>query len=368
MNELIDFFMDPLRLTLIIAGVAVLLAIILFSRKSSKRREFTYNPPSSKEFSFGEQSSSRFNDDVAPEVLVDEEVIVIPPKQKESEIANNTANGYNIRTQPTRDDQARSEVARSDREKAKSVKSESIIMDSSDTAVTKSAVNEFRAFQSSSADEQMGSDVFEDDIIATPKQPSAQSSKFETPANTPDSEVRETAFESIPQKTAVEEPEPAPVEPTPVKERFIVLHVIAAEGKPFNGVDIVEATKTLGLAYGKHAIFHYPMSAAPAGDSKFCLVNMSPEGNFETNNITTLETNGVSFIMRLPIRGSDPSTVFSNMLGVTQSLARKLGGEILDQTRVPLTPEIISTIRADITQFEDSMRRSAPVREPVPEI
>ena len=352
MNDMIDFFMDPLRLTLIIAGVVVLFAIVIFSRKSNRSRDFTYSSPSSKEFSFGSQSDDFQNvngaagvngpisDALAKDVLVDEEVIVLPRKRTESEAQSeaqsemadsmvgasvgqqpqpqqhkSTNNAYNIKTEPE-----------------------------------KSTVNEFRAYQARSADDQMGSDIFDDEILPSSKH---------------------LTENDLPVDTEVKKEKKKPVY-NMAKETFVVLHVIAAEGKPFNGLDILDATKTLGLAFGKHAIFHYPMSAAPAGDSKFCLVNMSAEGNFKTNKISSLETNGISLIMRLPIRGADSLTVFSNMLGVTQALARKLGGEILDQTRMPLTAEIVESVRSDIAHFDKSIELSSvnahSAKEPVPEL
>lgn len=347
--------MDPLRLTLIVAGVVVLLAIIVFSRKSSKRDDFIYSSPSSKEFSFGSQANGSVSDGLASEMLIDEEVIVLPRKQKESEIvaenvksAQEPAPGvsaYNVRTEPKESGLKASEYKSSENKTPESKASD---------------VSEFRAYQMTGADENMGSDIFDDEIVY---ESSAEFDAGALSGKTGRPEQQVTSVSEANQEFASE-----PSGKKSSQERFIVLHVIATEGKPFNGLDILDATKTLGLAFGKHAVFHYPMSAAPAGDSKFCLVNMSAEGNFKTNKISTLETNGVSLIMRLPIRGADSLTVFSNMLGVAQSLARKLGGEILDQTRVPLTAEIISSIRSDIAHFDDSIKLSVSNKEAVPEM
>ena len=364
MNDLIEFFMDPLRLTLVGAGVGVLLAIVLFSRKSSKRQEFVYEPNSSKEFSFGSQK----DDPNAGEILVDEEVVVVPRKKTESEFGEIEAprtNAYNVKEEPKRFSPSTKTSSLSSKE---------------------TRINEFRAFQGASDGEQMACDVFNDELISTrdtSTETAAANIKTNTfkPAETHSkTEQKPTEFEAAkvsPSNSRSEyQPKPEPEIKTDKKsrsaksasEQFVVLHVIAAEGKPFNGLEILESTKTLGLAFGKHSIFHYPMSAAPAGDSKFCLVNMSPEGNFETNKISSLETNGVSLIMRLPIRGADSLTVFSNMLGVAQALARKLGGEIIDQTRVPLTADIIDSIRTDIRHFDESQKALSNNKEAIPEV
>ena len=383
MEELIKFFMDPLRLTLIVAGVAVLLAIIIFSRKSSK------------EFSFGSsQGNGNVSESLASEMLVDEEVIVLPRKQKESEVAEpaqeretaalsssstdqSNNNGYKIKTEP-----AHTKQRKSAGRKAGVLESEGLKPESLKPETFKTELNEFSAFQGTATGEKARSDIFEDDIIASPR-PFVAYKPEKITANKTDSGLDEVPqFQRTSEididVQALSEGKAQPVEPAPeskpsvsqhnksLDEMFVVLHVIAVEGTPFNGLDIFDATKTLGLAFGKHAIFHYPMSAAPAGDSKFCLVNMSATGNFETSKISSLETNGISLIMRLPIRGADANTVFSNMVGVAQALARKLGGEILDQARTPLTTKIVEDLRADIAHFEIS-RKHATSKEPATE-
>ena len=401
MNDMIDFFMDPLRLTLIIAGVVVLLAIIIFSRRSGKRKDFTYTPTASKEFSFGSQDLPSGEEHDKDVLIGDDYVGVARTKTASQSVEPEipsvsttdkmplddqpgiSANAYNVRTEP---------------KKSPKQASTKTTFKTPGKVSEKTKVNEFQAYQPPVVDEPIKNDVFDEDGIgavrvvkttktqdaqpvsskveaakpATAKETSKDSSKFygSVKTSTPVGKASKNQTDNV----TARKPAPAKasantssVEKPAAKERFIVLHVIATEGKPFNGLDILESTKTLGLAFGKHAIFHYPMSAAPAGDSKFCLVNMSAEGNFETNKLSSLETNGVSLIMRLPIRGADALTVFSNMLGVAQALARKLGGEILDQTRMPLTAEIVSSIRADIAQFENSLKPSTS-KEPVPEV
>ena len=145
------------------------------------------------------------------------------------------------------------------------------------------------------------------------------------------------------------------------KTRFVVLYVVATDERQFTGKEITESAQPLGLAFGKHNVFHYPANTAESGQSRYCLVNMTNEGSFPISELSTLKTNGVSLIMRLPMINADGLTVFSNMLGAAQVLARKLGGDILDQTRVPLTPEIVTSLRSDIAHFESEAKQQQPV-------
>ena len=49
------------------------------------------------------------------------------------------------------------------------------------------------------------------------------------------------------------------------------------------------------------------------------------------------------------------------MLAVAQALSKKLGGDIIDQTRVPLTADLVTSIRSDIAHFEEQLRQQSPV-------
>lgn len=331
--------MDPLRLTLIIAGVVVLLAIIVFGRKSNKHRDMIYPGTSAKEFSFGAP-----NDDM----LVDEEVIVLPPRKKTASTSPTptAVSEKKIPETPVQKKTPQSVETRpfgpsTQNEFSENVKPEPEESDNTFQTQTPDVV--FSANASKHETNTYKSHKQNETVL--PKQTSAI--KNETVAAT------ETKKAGIPN-----------VKKTPkVQERFVVLHVVATDNKPFTGQAIIESTQTLGMAFGKHAVFHYPVSSAESGNSKFCLVNMTSEGNFDPAKLPTLETIGVSLIMRLPIQGSDGLTVFSNMLGVAQTLARKLGGDILDQTRVPLTADIVTSLRSDIAHFESEVNRQTAVPE-----
>ena len=64
MEKIIEFFTDPLRLTLLVAGLAVLLGIIIFGRRSQRMDAKLYHGHSHREHNFNHQH---------PDLLVDEE-------------------------------------------------------------------------------------------------------------------------------------------------------------------------------------------------------------------------------------------------------------------------------------------------------
>jgi len=332
MESVIDFFLDPLRLTLIIAGVVVILAIFIFGRRSTKSRDIPYSSSGAKEFSFG----ARMNE----EVLTDEEVIVLPPKKKANDLNSGLGDAPDIRIS-----------AKTENEDYVTKHTEAF----GPGTTTKTEINE------------TPEELFIDEpaIEATAAKSEAQKVDVKPVQETP-IKNQEAAMTQDKKVEQVEQKSAANIDKKPIgKERFVVLYVIAAEGKPFNGKAILDSAQTLGLAFGKHNVFHYPIATAESGHSKFCLVNMTSEGSFPTAELASLETNGVSLIMRLPIANADGLTVFSNMLGVAQALARKLGGDILDQTRMPLTADIVTSLRSDIAHFESEVKQQSVA---VPEV
>jgi len=299
-DDIIEFVMDPLRLTLIVAGIVVLLAILILGRRSSRQRDMIYGGSSRKEYSFNSMPD---------DMLVDEEVIVLPRRKKESDVLAEAETAAEPHFSANYDEPAIAEAE-----------------ESSQVGLDKQA-------------------PLPGDTIKEPQPAVSQQRQQE-----PKAEVKPNN-------------QTQPKKPAPVSQQFVVLHVIAAEGRAFTGQSIFESTQTLGMALGKHNVFHYPADAAYVGDSAFCMVNMTPEGSFDIEHLDNIQTNGVSLILTLPTMYSDGLTVFSNMLAVAQALSKKLGGDIIDQSRMPLTAELVTNMRADIEKFESQFRQ-----QPSPEL
>ncbi len=322
---MIDFFMDPLRLTLIIAGVVVVLAIIIFGRRSTSNKDISYSSSGTKEFSFG----GRMNE----EILTDEEVIVLPPKKKEKNLNINNV-GMNI---PVNLDDEAYTPKHTEAFGPTTISNIKIEEDADSIFGDEKKPEVVESKQSAKKAESV--------VVKQSAKTRIEKSEFESERHVEKAAISETQEEAVTNKKVTH------------KERFVVLYIIAAEGKPFTGKEILESVQTLGLAFGKHSVFHYPAETAKTGQSKFCLVNMTSEGCFPTAELPGFETNGVSLIMRLPIANTDGLTVFSNMLGAAQALARKMGGDILDQTRMPLTADIVTSLRSDIAHFESEVKQ-----------
>jgi len=325
--------MDPLRLTLIIAGVVVILAIIIFGRRSTSSRDIPYSSSGTKEFSFG----GRMNE----EILTEEEVIVLPPRKNEKDLDQNKGDMHI----PVNSDD---EIYAPQHTEAFGPKTVSSIKVEDNVDSIFVDEDKLEIVESTKSTEKAESVVTQQDAKTK-----IEKSELNSEQHVEKIAASETKEEVVTNKKVTH------------KERFVVLYIIAAEGKPFTGKEILESAQALGLAFGKHSVFHYPVATAETGQSKFCLVNMTSEGCFPTAELPGFETSGVSLIMRLPIANTDGLTVFSNMLGAAQALARKLGGEILDQTRMPLTADIVTSLRSDIAHFESEVKQQ---QSAVPEL
>ncbi len=135
----------------------------------------------------------------------------------------------------------------------------------------------------------------------------------------------------------------------PARELFVILHVVSKSGEPFGGGELLEAMENSGLNYGKHRIFHYYHEQ----ETVFSVANMLEPGVFDMDNIDSFRSPGVSLFMRLPT-ALEGLQAFADMLAVAQGLARKLGAEVLDERRQPLSQERIAALRDQVSRFEQA--------------
>lgn len=350
-DNMIEFVTDPLRLTLIVAGIVVIFAILILGRRA-KYREVSYKGRTEKNYSFGTPPA---------DTLVDEEVIVLPRRKKESELLAEEAPQFSANYDE--------KMAKKDTFSAEKIK-ESRASVSRETNVATAKMREENQSKTSRIDDAINSLYAKPPVIISEKssEPEYTTKVVEAPVKNTIERALETAPEQLGEKISafddVQE-EPKLVKSTSqVQQQFVVLHIIAEEGQTFVGKAIFDATQTLGMALGKHNVFHYPADAAYVGDSAFCLVNMTPEGTFDIENLAGSYTTGISLILTLPTAYSDGLTVFSNMVAVAHALVKKLGGgDIVDQTRLPLTAELLASMQADISKFESQLKEQveAPV-------
>lgn len=176
----------------------------------------------------------------------------------------------------------------------------------------------------------LGDLVDEQDKLAQPVQPSkpvttkeAQSDLFLASAAAVDIPTVLTESE----QTVVEEP----AQPTEVPA-LIVLHVMAPEGSPFTGPKIIEVMRQNHLIYGKKSIFH---RIREDGKIRFSVASAFEPGVFDLEHIKSFKTAGLGFFMDTK-QVLSVERAFEEMLQTVESVAQRLGGEILDEHHQPV--------------------------------
>ena len=225
--------------------------------------------------------------------------------------------------------------------------------------------DDFRREPELSAQEQALDDVVLDDAdSAVISKPRVVGSNVETddvapqqqPAKTPSPATNRAR--SILNKLRGESPETVPETEIEVahKKRYksdapdkvIVINVMAPKGDLFKGPELVDAIQASGMRYGEMQIFHYQSG----DDALFSLVSMVKPGVFDLDHLDELTTPGVSLFIQMPNAQGDGLAAFDTMLMTAQQLAKKLLGELRDETRSVLTNSAIDHIRQQVAEYD----------------
>ena len=134
-------------------------------------------------------------------------------------------------------------------------------------------------------------------------------------------------------------------------ERIVTLFVMARDGQPFHGSDLVVAMEKAGLEFGDMGIFHRMLDGKPELGPIFSVANMIKPGSFDMARVAALETPGLSFFMTLP--GPIPALdAWDTMLPTAQRLGELLDGLVLDEDRNALGRQRIAYIRDDLRGWD----------------
>ena len=136
------------------------------------------------------------------------------------------------------------------------------------------------------------------------------------------------------------------VEPPPraAAPAIIQFSIITKADEDFNGADLVEAFKLVGLEYGSLKIFERLDVNRLVDFGVACIVE---PGTFPDKDLDKFYCPGIVFFMQ-PEALDDAQAVFDDYIETINLLAAKLDGVILDHRRQPLTDATVQAIRQSL--------------------
>ena len=147
-------------------------------------------------------------------------------------------------------------------------------------------------------------------------------------------------------------------EPPKLEEKLVILHVMAKRPQKFAGTAIEKTAKELALELDEMHIFNKNVERFSGKKALYHLVNMVKPGVFNGNAMGEFETPGLSFILNLP-GPEDGLRAFNIMLGDAKRFAEGLNGDLLDESRNRLSPQMTAHLQEDIQLFSLKYPRSS---------
>jgi cell division protein ZipA len=142
--------------------------------------------------------------------------------------------------------------------------------------------------------------------------------------------------------------------PRGVETEVIILHVLADSDDGFDGKAILEILLACDLRFGDMSFFHRHEREAGRGPIQFSVANMLQPGVFDIDNMASMRTRGLVFFLTLP-GPEDMLQAFDYMLETARTVARNLGGEVLDESRSVITEQSVEHARQQIRELDRRM-------------
>ncbi len=130
-------------------------------------------------------------------------------------------------------------------------------------------------------------------------------------------------------------------------EKLVIVYVMAKQGN-FSGEELRQVLQDNDMVYGDMKIFH---RMSREGLSEFSLSSAVEPGFFDIARMDNLQTPGVIMFLRVH-ELADPMSVYGEMMNVAISIAEKLDGVVLDETRNSMTMQTIEYCKQSIRDFQ----------------
>ena len=135
---------------------------------------------------------------------------------------------------------------------------------------------------------------------------------------------------------------------------LIVVHAMAAKGRPYHGYDLLQALLANNLRFGDRKIFHrYETVANNLNHPLYSVASLNKPGTFDLPKMGSFSCDGLVFFVEL--KGlSDPIGALKLMLDSAEKLVATLGGHLADEARRLLTVEAVTHMREQARYYASS--------------
>jgi cell division protein ZipA len=141
-------------------------------------------------------------------------------------------------------------------------------------------------------------------------------------------------------------------------EPLLIQLSVSARRDDFVGPDLLAAAASCGLRPGRMDIFHCLDEFDDHTRIYFSMANMVKPGTFPFDDMEGFSTPGLMLFAQLDGRPED-ITILEEMVDTARKLANVLNGDVLDETRRPLTVAKEESIREAVLANERRWARAA---------
>ncbi|WP_297528373.1 cell division protein ZipA C-terminal FtsZ-binding domain-containing protein [Thiohalobacter sp.] len=133
------------------------------------------------------------------------------------------------------------------------------------------------------------------------------------------------------------------------EERVVTLYLVAPRGAPFAGEAVQAALEAEGLSFGEMSIYHR-LAPGRLPRAVFSVAGLVEPGTLEPERLASESLPGLALFLQLPGPVA-PVEAFEALASTAQALAGRLGGELRDDARNPLSAQRLDALREEIAQY-----------------
>lgn len=142
-----------------------------------------------------------------------------------------------------------------------------------------------------------------------------------------------------------------------VPSPLLVQLSVAKRYGEIDGLDLMEVAESCGLRRGDMDIFHCLDEFEDGTRIYFSMANMVKPGTFPFDDMENFTTPGTMLFAQLDGKPED-LTIVEEMIATARKLATNLGGDVLDDTRRPLTVRKEEDMRKAVLENEARFARA----------